>query len=77
MPKGGDMGLLLALGKPKGEEGAAPESEAEDPMAPTEGLEAAGEEVMNALTAGDAKTFSSALKSFIEICQATDYGDEE
>jgi hypothetical protein len=58
--------LVIGIGKPKGEPMSMDEEESED-----EGMgdkEMAASEVMDALKAGDARAFGSALESFIQIC---------
>lgn len=71
--KKGDVDIILALGgKPKK---AADVDAGGDPMgSPGMGLDAAADEVLNAIQGGDSSGLKEALKAFVEQCM---HGSEE
>ena len=67
----GTLALLLAKGKPEGEEEGGEEEEA------GEGHDEAADEIFDAMATKDRPAFRAALKAYVEMCVADYKHDEE
>lgn len=68
MPNKAAPGIVLGLLREK-EKGAAAPASAEEQGETGGDLDMAAQEVMEALTDGDATAFAAALRSFVELCK--------